>query len=145
MKPTIVIGVLTTLAGTVAAACLSPGQPAWLMLLLIPGASIGQSILFSSTTIAVLALSSQEDQAVVTTTSGLVRNLGFVMGVAISSWVLQNALVLYLNRTVTGNEEIKQHIIMKVRQSVKEIANLDAFHQAQGSSDHVSLRIGIFR
>lgn len=130
MKLPMVVGVILFLLGASAITCLSPGLPAWASLLLIPGASTGQGFFFPATSIAVLALSAQEDQAVVTTTLGLMRNLGTVMGVAISSWVLQNALIMTLDRVVIGADKAK--IIQMVRQSVKAIKFLDPVYKAQG-------------
>ena len=127
-----VVGALVILVGTAATACLSPDLPSWVDFLMIPGASTGQGFLFPATSIAVLALSSQDDQAVVTTTLGLLRNLGVVMGVAVSSWVLQNALVITLERAVTGHD--RQEIIQRVRRSVRAIHSLDPLHKAQGRS-----------
>jgi hypothetical protein len=58
--------------------------------------------MFPATTVSVLAISTQEDQAVMTSTLGLWRNLGTVMGVAISSLIVQNSLLAYLEQYVTG-------------------------------------------
>lgn len=52
------------------------------------------------------------------------------MGVAISSLILQNTLVGYLDSYVTGAE--KEDIIQRVRKSVRAIAEMDGVHQAQG-------------
>lgn len=54
---------------------------------------------------AVLAVSEQSEQAVVTSTLILWRSLGMVMGVAASSLVMQNALLIYLNQKVIGPEK----------------------------------------
>lgn len=132
MKAPMVVGVLTILLGTSATACLSPSLPRWADFLMIPGASTGQGFLFPATSIAVLALSSQDDQAVVTTTLGLLRNLGTVLGVAVSSWVLQNALVMTLEKAVTGHD--RDEIILRVRRSVRAIQTLDPLHKSQGRS-----------
>ena len=125
-----VIGVTLFLLGASAATCLSPSLPHWATLLLIPGASTGQGFFFPATSIAVLALSAQDEQAVVTTTLGLMRNLGTVLGVAISSWVLQNALVVTLDQDVTGAD--KARVIQMVRKSVKATKILDPAYKAQG-------------
>ena len=129
MKWPTVVGALTMLAGASASACLSQDLPLWTDPLLIPWASTGQGFIFPATSIAVLALCPQDEQAVVTTTLGLVRSLGVVLGVAVSSWVLQNALVSALGSSVTGAH--KREIIMKVRKSVTAIQTLDPKHRAQ--------------
>lgn len=54
---------------------------------------------------AVLAVSEQAEQAVVTSTLILWRSLGMVLGVAVSSLVMQNALVYYLDLMVIGPEK----------------------------------------
>ena len=130
MKWPIVLGGLLMLLGAAATACLSPHLPLWTDLLLIPWASIGQGFIFPATSIAVLALCPQDEQAVVTTTLGLLRNVGTVLGVAVSSWVLQNALVMTLDRSVTGAD--KEAVILMVRKSVRSIRSLDPLHKAQG-------------
>ncbi len=57
---------------------------------------------------AVLAVSEQAEQAVVTSTLILWRSLGMIMGVSASSLVLQNALLYYLNFYVIGPD--KEHV-----------------------------------
>jgi len=54
---------------------------------------------------AVLAVSDQAEQAVVTSTLILWRSLGMVLGVASSSLVMQNALLHFLNTKVSGPEK----------------------------------------
>jgi hypothetical protein len=85
---------------------------------------------FPATTISVLAVSSTEDQAVVTSTLGLWRNLGTVLGVAISSLIVQNSLLAYLEQHITGTN--KAQIIDRVRKSVRAIGDLDVVHQREG-------------
>jgi hypothetical protein len=61
--------------------------------------------MFPATFMAVLAVSEQAEQAVVTSTLILWRSLGTVLGVASSSLVLQNALLYYLNEKVVGPDK----------------------------------------
>ncbi|KIY01089.1 uncharacterized protein Z520_02641 [Fonsecaea multimorphosa CBS 102226] len=132
MKPPMVLGSALGLGGAVAITCLSADTPTSLVPYLIPFVSIGQGFFFPAATIAVLALNSQEDQAVATTTLGLIRNLGSIMGVALSSWVLQNALPIYLNRYITAPDAAtKEHIIRTVRESIHSIRDLDPVHRKQ--------------
>lgn len=63
--------------------------------------------MFPASTISVLAISTHEDQAVMTSTLGLWRNLGTVMGVAISSLIVQNGLVFYLQQFLTGPNKLE--------------------------------------
>lgn len=123
--PMLVSGMLCLLLGTIATTALSPSQPLWTTLLLIPWASIGQGLYYPCVTIATLALNKSDDQAVVVTTLGLLRSLGSIMGVAVSSWIFQNSLPLYLDRAVDApTRKIKDEIIREVRRSVHAIARL---------------------
>ena len=130
LKPTLFVGSALYLVGSVCMTCLWPDIPDWLSVLFLTPSGLGQGFAFPSTVMCVLALSSQEDQAVVTTTLVLWRSIGIVMGVAVSSLILQNALFMYLNQMVTGKH--KMEIINQVRKSVHAIADLDPRHQAQG-------------
>jgi MFS family permease len=131
LMPTIIIGaVLFVLGGcSTTAMALFDIPDGWSMILLSLS-SLGQGFAFPSMTVAILAINKQEEQAVATTTLGLWRNLGSVMGVAISSWILQNTLLFRLEQMVTGPD--KQEIISRVRKSVDAIAGLDPIHQGQG-------------
>ncbi|EUC50705.1 hypothetical protein COCMIDRAFT_80984 [Bipolaris oryzae ATCC 44560] len=128
MKWLIVVGSLSMLLG---ATCLSLmfNVPKWLATVFLVPSSIGQGLSFPATSLAVLATSTQEDQAVMSSTLVLWRSLGIVMGVSLSSLILQNALATYLDRLVTGHDKAK--IIQRVRSSVRSIVDLDAKHQSQ--------------
>lgn len=56
---------------------------------------------------SVLAVSEQGEQAVVTTTLVLWRSMGQVLGVAVSSLIVQNSLVGFLNANVVGPDKEK--------------------------------------
>ncbi|KAL9625259.1 MAG: hypothetical protein Q9160_000661 [Pyrenula sp. 1 TL-2023] len=124
LKPTIVFGAVLFLIGACTPGFLMQTTPDWLIVLLIIGASTGQGATYPATTVAVLTVSERDEAAVVTTTLGLWRNLGAILGVAISSWVLQNALQFFLVRTVTGSGAEKAHIINRARKSIKYISTL---------------------
>lgn len=72
-----------------------------------------------------------------TSTLSLWRNLGTVLGVAISSLIVQNSLLVYLEQYVTGPD--KAQIIDKVRKSVRAIGDLHGTHQHEGMSLSVPL------
>ena len=91
---------------------------------------MGQGFVFPNTMMSALAVSQQEDQAVVTTTIGLWRNLGTVLGVALSSLVFQNSLVANLKKMVTRPN--KEDVIREVRSSVKSIKLLSPKHLEEG-------------
>lgn len=61
--------------------------------------------MFPASTVSVLAISTHDDQAVMSSTLGLWRNLGTVMGVALSSLIVQNGLVVYLDQYITGPDK----------------------------------------
>ena len=132
LKPALVLGAAFLVCGGISTGSLSSKIPGWLAMVFITPSSFGQGFAFPATMMSVLAVSAQADQAVATTTLGLFRSLGSVMGVAISSWVLQNALVFYLGRIVTGPG--KDAIILRVRESISAIHELDPLHQSQGTS-----------
>ncbi|KAJ4990259.1 major facilitator superfamily transporter [Stagonosporopsis vannaccii] len=140
MKWLIVVGSLAMLVGSVCLSALWDGVPAWLATIFLIPSSVGQGLSFPATSLAVLATSSQEDQAVMTSTLLLWRSLGVVMGVSFSSLILQNALTAYLNKLVTGPH--KDEIILTVRKSVRSIRSLSALHRAEvvAAYDH-SLKV----
>ncbi|KAF1927846.1 MFS general substrate transporter [Didymella exigua CBS 183.55] len=129
MKWLIVVGTLSMLVGSVCLSVMWDGIPAWLATVFLIPSSVGQGLSFPATSLAVLATSTQEDQAVMTSTLLLWRSLGVVMGVSFSSLILQNSLTAYLNALVTGRH--KDEIILTVRKSVRSIIDLDPKHQAQ--------------
>lgn len=95
---------------------------------MVPSA-MGQGFQFPGTFIALLSVSEQAEQAVVTSTLTLWRSLGMVLGVAMSSLVVQNALVVYLDQFVTGEDKAK--VINEVRKSIQAIAKLPEPYQEQ--------------
>lgn len=129
MKPTIILGGFCMLLGGCTAASLNMTTSYAVAMICVSFSSLGQGFSFPSVMVSVLATSEQDDQAVATTTLGLARNLGSVMGVSISSWIFQNALFYELEHKVTGVE--KDHIIALVRKSIRAISDLDPFHQHQ--------------
>jgi len=82
-------------------------MPSWVYISLLLPANIGQGFMFPATFMSVLAVSPQEEQAVVTSTLILWRSIGMVLGVALSSLVLQNALFFYLEQNVIGPNKEK--------------------------------------
>lgn len=105
MKWLIVVGTLSMLIGSVCLSAMWDGIPTWLATVFLIPSSVGQGLGFPATSLAVLATSTQQDQAVMTSTLLLWRSLGVVMGVSFSSLILQNALTAYLNALVTGRHK----------------------------------------
>ncbi|KAM3065796.1 hypothetical protein ACMFMF_010724 [Clarireedia jacksonii] len=129
LKAPLLAGTVLAVIGTTALACMHRHLPNWMyIVLLIPG-SMGQGFVFPGTFMAVLAVSEQREQAVVTTTLVLWRSLGQVLGVAVSSLVVQNSLLLFLEENVTGPD--KQKVIEAVRSSVQAIAGLEKHYRDQ--------------
>ncbi|KAL7628816.1 hypothetical protein AAE478_000331 [Parahypoxylon ruwenzoriense] len=126
LKWPLTLGSLGYLFGTLLlAGALRRGWPVWAYLLCLVPASIGQGFQFPGTFMAVLAVSTHRDQAVVTSTLVLWRALGSVLGVAGSSLVLQNALLRYLARYVVGlDPDAKAKLVERVRESVEAVADL---------------------
>jgi hypothetical protein len=102
LKWPVTLGSFLVVVGSVCLSFLAVGMPTWVYLVFLIPASIGQGFQFPGTFMAVLAVSEQVDQAVVTSTLILWRSLGMVLGVAVSSLVLQNSLVYYLDLMVVG-------------------------------------------
>jgi MFS family permease len=158
----IVVGSLSMLLGSVLLSVMWDGIPTWLATLFLVPPSLGQGLSYPATMVGVLATSTQDDQAVMTSTLSLWRQLGTVMGVALSSLVLQNVLTVWLDALVTGadKEEVCQapvlsdkhtallftlrylpftkatQIILTVRRSVRSILDLDPEHKQQGTYIH---------
>lgn len=130
LKPTLVTGAFIYLLGSIAVTCITKNTSEVLSMVLITGVPLGQGFVFPNTMMSALAVSDQADQAVVTTTIGLWRNLGVVLGVALSSLVFQNSLVANLRRHVTGPD--RDEVIRKVRSSVGSIKFLASPVQGQG-------------
>ncbi|KAF1846764.1 MFS general substrate transporter [Cucurbitaria berberidis CBS 394.84] len=129
MKWLIAVGSLSMLVGATCLSSMWDDIPTWLATMFLVPSSLGQGLSFPATSLAVLATSSQEDQAVMTSTLILWRSLGIVMGVSFSSLILQNALTEYLEQLVTGHNKAK--VIQRVRKSVRSIIDLDPEHQSQ--------------
>ncbi|KIN00412.1 hypothetical protein OIDMADRAFT_55005 [Oidiodendron maius Zn] len=129
LKPPLMAGTVLLLIGTACLLFMTRGLPDWMYLLFLVPSSMGNGFIFPGTFMAVLAVSDQSEQAVVTSTLILWRSLGGVLGVAISSLVLQNALLFFLEETITGPE--KEDVISKVRKSVKAIEKLTPFYREQ--------------
>lgn len=141
LKPFALIGtILMALGGWSTATLTFVDLPYAVTLLFLALASLGQGFAFPTYTVAILAVNKQEDQASCVTTMSLWRNLGYVLGVAVSSLVLQNSLRVRLGELVTGPD--KQKIIELARKSVESIVTLDPVHQDEVVKAYIlSLRL----
>ena len=116
----LVVGTIALLVGTTGLAFMERGYHDWVYLLFLVPTSIGTGFTFPGTFMAVLVVSDQSEQAVVTSTLILWRSLGLVLGVASSSLVMQNALLIYLNEKVIGPDkdkvDLSHFMIMKANE-----------------------------
>ncbi|KAH0593195.1 hypothetical protein MHUMG1_08917 [Metarhizium humberi] len=129
LKPSLIWGMMSCLCGTICLALMQRDLPDTLYLLALVPHAIGAGMQFPGSFIAILAVSEQAEQAVVTSTLALWRSLGMVFGIAGSSLVVQNALVHYLAAFVRG--EKKEEVIACARASVAAVATLDQPYREQ--------------
>ncbi|KIW71967.1 hypothetical protein PV04_00193 [Phialophora macrospora] len=122
LKPTLVAGAGIYVIGSIAASCIGRNTTGILALIIITGVPVGQGFVFPNTMMSALAVADRADQAVVTTTIGLWRNLGLVLGVSLSSLVFQNCLVVNLQKNITGIG--RDEVIHDVRSSVEAVRSL---------------------
>jgi predicted MFS family arabinose efflux permease len=85
---------------------------------------LGNGIGVTTTLIALISNAAPEDQAVTTACSYLFRSLGSVIGISISSTVVQQSLRNNLIRDL-GNGEEADKIVQRVRRSLDYIRTLD--------------------
>jgi MFS family permease len=130
MKWLIVTGSVSMLIGATCLSSMWEDIPSWLATIFLVPSSIGQGLSFPATSLAVLATSTQEDQAVMTSTLILWRSLGIVMGVSVSSLILQNALTAYLEQLVTGHNKNEVRITSSLVQVLRR--NLHSLRAALG-------------
>ncbi|KAK4142383.1 uncharacterized protein C8A04DRAFT_13279 [Dichotomopilus funicola] len=127
LKWPLVSGTALTMIGTFCLASMQRGWPTFLYILCLLPSAAGSGFQFPGTFMAILSVSEQREQAVVTGTLMLWRSLGQVLGVACSSLVVQNALWYYLEEFVTGPE--KEDVVARVRKSVEVIRELPLKYQ----------------
>ncbi|KAB8297696.1 hypothetical protein EYC80_001503 [Monilinia laxa] len=129
LKVPLVLGASLYVVGTIGLVSMGRGLPNWMYVLLLIPTSMGQGFQMPGTFMSVLAVSEQGEQAVVTTTLVLWRSMGQVLGVALSSLIVQNSLVGFLNENVVGPD--KEKVIEAVRSSVQAVAGLEKHYRDQ--------------
>jgi len=134
--PVLFTGSLILFVGATALTCMDRVLPKWTYVLFLIPSNLGLGFMFPSTLMSVLATSSQEDQAVATSTLILWRCLGNVIGVASSSLIVQNCLYYFLEKRVTGPH--KAEIIDQVRKRVAAIFDLPKGTQEEVISSYAS-------
>jgi len=105
LKPTLILGYSLMMIGSLLLTFMNKSLPSWAYTQFIVASSMGQGFSYPSVSLSILATSTTEDLAVATNTLILWRSLGTVMGVAISSLIVQNSLLYYLNYYVTGPQK----------------------------------------
>ncbi|KAL6898355.1 MFS general substrate transporter [Trichoderma evansii] len=129
LKWPVLSGTVWYLIGCITLCFLRRGMPEVVYLLVLIPQAIGQGFQWPGTFIAILACGEQVEQAVVSSTLILWRCLGLVLGIALSSLVVQNGLVHYLNEFVHGEDKLE--IIRRVRASVEAVADLEEPYREQ--------------
>ncbi|KAL9115112.1 MAG: hypothetical protein Q9227_000906 [Pyrenula ochraceoflavens] len=140
LKIWLVLGFACILIGAIMLSIMRRDYSTWVFSQLISISMIGQGLAFPTSSMALLAVSATEDMAVATSTQMLFRSLGSVMGVAVSSLVLQNALLGFLDRYVTGVD--RAMVIREARKSVENIVKLaDPYREQVIESYAAALRL----
>ncbi|RPB27224.1 MFS general substrate transporter [Terfezia boudieri ATCC MYA-4762] len=136
LRPTLLLGAALILFGSILIATMKPTySPLQYFFILIP-ANLGIGFNFPSTIMSMLAVSTQKDQAVATSTLLLWRSLGSVVGVASGSLIVQNLLKWGLEREVDGSgwgmtREQDELVREMVRRSVESVVGLEGEYQRQ--------------
>ena len=105
LKWPLMSGTILLFLGTTGLSLMQRGMPSWIFLVLLIPSNMGQGFMFPATFMAVLVVSDQTEQAVVTSALILWRSIGMILGVALSSLLLQNALLFFLDMKVCGPEK----------------------------------------
>ncbi|OAX79716.1 hypothetical protein ACJ72_05963 [Emergomyces africanus] len=117
------IGALLMFIGNVLVMLLGFDSAKWKYVAYVIPASLGQGIVYPSILFTVLAAFDHADHAVSSSTVYLIRSLGTVWGVAITSAITQNTLKTRLPAALIGVPE-KWKIIEEIRHSVLAISKL---------------------
>jgi hypothetical protein len=99
------LGYSLMLVGSILLTIVQKALPDWVFTQFIVASSAGQGFSYPSVSLSMLATSTSEDLAVATSTLILWRSLGTVMGVAISSLIVRNALLYYLHHFVVKPQQ----------------------------------------
>jgi hypothetical protein len=126
----LVVGAIVYLAGSIAVYFMDRKFSEVAKIVLITPTPLVQGFIYPGSMMSAFAISSQEDQGVITSTLSLWRNLGIVVGVSVSSLVFQNLLNIRLEEYVKGQEA--ERIVEIARSSVRGIITLPQPYQDQG-------------
>ncbi|KAM7198156.1 major facilitator superfamily transporter [Rhypophila sp. PSN 637] len=155
LKWPLVTGTTLIIFGTLCLSSLQRSWPSWTYVLVLIPTHSGMGFQYTATSVSILAVpdpttlnsppespnnpkllqnqkrKSSPPKAVITSTLILVRSLGMVLGVSLSSLIVQNALWYFLDINVQGPPEDKEFVINEVRRSVEAIRTLEPVYQEQ--------------
>ncbi|KAL2814459.1 major facilitator superfamily domain-containing protein [Aspergillus granulosus] len=117
-------GATLMLFGNLLVMALNFSDSAWKYFVYVIPANLGQGIVYPAILFTVLAAFGHDDHAVSASTVYLIRSLGTVYGVAITSTIVQNELTRSLPHALHGVPD-KWKIIDSIRHSVSAIYDLD--------------------
>ncbi|KAL4820483.1 major facilitator superfamily domain-containing protein [Aspergillus spinulosporus] len=117
-------GALLMFLGNLLVMTLDFEDSAWKYFVYVIPANLGQGVVYPAILFTVLAAFGHEDHAVSASTVYLIRSLGTVYGVAITSAIVQNELVRSLPGALRGVPN-KWKVIDEIRHSVSAIYTLD--------------------
>ncbi|KAK2745892.1 hypothetical protein FQN57_003505 [Myotisia sp. PD_48] len=116
-------GCLLMFVGNVLVMLLQFRDASWKYIVFVIPASLGQGIVYPGILFTFLAAFDHSDHAVSASTVYLIRSLGTVLGVAITSTITQNTLKIRLPEALSGIPD-KWKIIEEIRHSVTAIQQL---------------------
>lgn len=105
IRPALISGALLTLAGAACLPFLGLSMSSWASMLCLLPLSMGYGFISPTATICMLRTTPTEEHAVSIGAFLLWRRLAAVLGVAFSTLLVQNLLVQYLYRLVTGSHQ----------------------------------------
>ncbi|KAM3481249.1 hypothetical protein MY8738_004601 [Beauveria namnaoensis] len=123
LVPLVRVGAFFMLLGNILTATLAFSDSSWKYFAYIFPANFGQGIIYPSILFTSLASFEHADHAVSASTVYLVRSLGTMWGVSITSAILQTTLSIRLPEAL-GDVPNKWKIIKDIRHSVKALHNL---------------------
>lgn len=125
----LVVGAVVYLAGSIAIYFMDRRFSEAVKIVLITPTPLSQGFIYPASMMSAFAISSQDDQGVITSTLSLWRNLGIVVGVSVSSLVFQNLLNARLLDLVKGPDA--DRIISIAKSSVRAVATLPSPYRDQ--------------
>ena len=140
IRPVMVFGSFFVLVGTAILPFMGRKTSNWASLLYLVPLSTGYGVMSPAGIICLLRTSPESEHAVSIGAFLLWKKLASVVGIAVSTLMVQNLLAHFLHKNVTGAN--REQIIHKVRKSVHSIRYMTPVHQEEiVSSYYTSLRI----